>query len=254
MHSNTCTHISHHPFPPSFPTLLPPPHTHSLRVYDMRSCELRHVLKGHTAWINDVALTEGGALCATASGEPVCRVYDLARGECVRLLEGHSAEIHSVAMTRRGRFVVTGSEDGTARVWDLHAARRPPVPRHAGAVHAALATADGARVVTAGAWEGMFGDCVCVCVCVGQVCAHCCASCGIDTHGPQRLVTHQHPLVIHTLQYTHSTNKQANTHTHTQGRMVPFACGMRTLVSSLGAWSMGAQSSGWPSPTMGHWQ
>lgn len=119
-------------------------------MYDMRTCELRHVLTGHTAWINDVALTEGGALCATASGEPVSRVYDLARGECVRLLEGHAAEIHSVAMTRRGRFVVTGSEDGTARVWDLHAARRAPVPRHAGVVHATLATADGARVVTGG--------------------------------------------------------------------------------------------------------
>lgn len=118
-------------------------------MYDTRTCELRHTLTGHTAWVNDVALTEGGALCATAAGEPVSRVFDLTRGECMRVLEGHAGEVHSVAITRRGRFVVTGSEDATARVWNLHAPKRAPTPRHAGAVQAVLAAPDG-RFLTAG--------------------------------------------------------------------------------------------------------
>ena len=151
---------------PTTPLLLPTtiPSWHSLRVYDSRTCELRHTLTGHTSWVNDVALTEGGALCATAAGEPVSRVFDLTRGECVRVLEGHAAEVHSVAMTRRGRFVVTGSEDGAARVWDLHAPKRPPPARHAGAVHAVLPTPDRTRFLTAGedgtvrVWDAATGE------------------------------------------------------------------------------------------------
>src|SRR5262249_8527835 len=95
--------------------------------------------------------SDDGRLVVTASADGTARVWDVARGEAVSGALEHGATVRHAAFGRNG-LLVTARDDRTARLWDVATggAGSPP-PRHKDAVLHASFSADGRRLVTAGA-------------------------------------------------------------------------------------------------------
>ena len=84
------------------------------RVWDFDTGEERLTLRGHTARINQVAVSSDGARIATSSDDSTVRLWDSATGEEVLTLLGHSYLVSGVDFSPDGRLLATASPDGTA--------------------------------------------------------------------------------------------------------------------------------------------
>ena len=91
------------------------------RIWDLKTGELRHILEGHEAWINAVAISPDSRYVVTGPWDNTARIWDLKTGEHRHTLAGHTDLIDAVAISPDSRYVVTGSGDNTARIWDLKA-------------------------------------------------------------------------------------------------------------------------------------
>jgi WD40 repeat protein len=117
---------------------------------------LLHTLRGHTDWVEAVAVTPDGRRAVSAADDGTLRVWDLDRGEELITLRGHTDDVNAVVMTPDGRRAVSASADGTIRVWDLD--RALPVltlEGHDGPVSAVAVTPDGRRVISGGAGRAL---------------------------------------------------------------------------------------------------
>lgn len=64
---------------------------------------LIRTLKGHTGYVNAVAVTPDGRRAVSASADQTLRVWDLESGQTLRRLEGHAGRVRAVAITPDGR-------------------------------------------------------------------------------------------------------------------------------------------------------
>jgi WD40 repeat protein len=76
-------------------------------------------LKGHSASVNGVAVTQDGKRAVSASADHTLKVWDLDTGRMLRTLEGHSASVNGAAVTQDGKRTISASADNTLKVWDL---------------------------------------------------------------------------------------------------------------------------------------
>src|SRR5215213_3538039 len=64
---------------------------------------LRHVLRGHTAWIDSITWSSDGVYLASPSADKTIRIWDARSGACVQTLHGHTDEVISVAWSPDGQ-------------------------------------------------------------------------------------------------------------------------------------------------------
>ena len=88
-------------------------------MWNLESGQTVRTLKGHSDWVNGVAITPDGRRAVSASWDHTLRVWNLESGQTVRLLEGHTYWVTGVAITPDGRRAVSTSRDKTLRVWDI---------------------------------------------------------------------------------------------------------------------------------------
>ena len=67
------------------------------------------VLRGHTAPINAVILTDGEAV--TACGDRQIRVFDLDSGTCLRQMSSHEKTIATLVLSTDGRYIISAGGD-----------------------------------------------------------------------------------------------------------------------------------------------
>ena len=125
------------------------------------------VLKGHTAPVGSVAVTQDGRRIISGSFDKTIRVWDLNSGKCTAVLKGHISGVNSVAVTPDGSCVISGSFDETVRVWDLKS--RKSIRNYKGHINAVLdvsVTPDGKQVIsgsedqTVRVWDLNSGKCI----------------------------------------------------------------------------------------------
>jgi COMPASS component SWD3 len=91
----------------------------AIQVWDLDSTEVIYLLKGHTNYVIDLAITPDGKHLISSSRDKTIRIWDLASGEIVRVLSGHTHLVSSIVISPDGQYLFSGSRDKTIKVWSL---------------------------------------------------------------------------------------------------------------------------------------
>jgi len=148
-----------------------------VRIYDAQTGQFLKLLESKAEPLNNYVATmrrgawsSDGKKIAIAASDGTARIWDVESGKELYKLTGHMDEVHSAAFSPDGKKVVTASKDGTARIWDTESGKElrqmdehkhgPVVidgatgqrvnERRIHAVHHAVFSADGKKIVTAG--------------------------------------------------------------------------------------------------------
>lgn len=125
-----------------------------VRIWDVATGACRLTLRGHTGWVQDVAVSPDGSWLASASQDRTVRIWDTATGACRRTLVGHEGSVYRCAVSSDGTRILSAGADGTVRIWDVASgACRQTMRGHAGEIHAIAESPDGTWVVSAGGDE-----------------------------------------------------------------------------------------------------
>ncbi len=91
----------------------------SLIIFDAKTGQKIHILRGHTKSVMSVATSPDGRRFVSGSDDKTLKVWDWASGQELRTLHGHDSFVRSVAISPDGTWIVSGSEDKTIKIWDL---------------------------------------------------------------------------------------------------------------------------------------
>jgi WD40 repeat protein len=76
-------------------------------------------LRGHTAKINALSISQDGRLLISGSDDRTIRVWNLASGQLLQTLEAHQTSVTAVALSTDTKTLASGDQNGTIRFWDL---------------------------------------------------------------------------------------------------------------------------------------
>ncbi|KAG7561989.1 hypothetical protein FFLO_02544 [Filobasidium floriforme] len=98
-----------------------------IRIWDIKTKRIRHLLQGHQQEIYSLEFSRDGGFIVSGSGDKSARIWDMATGSCVfdlridDVVQGEvgpiDAGITSVALSPDSRLVAAGSLDTVVRVW-----------------------------------------------------------------------------------------------------------------------------------------
>ncbi len=100
-----------------------------VKIWNMHKGEILHVLKGHTTFISEVALSQYGTYAASAAANlntrqgEIC-IWDTQTGRLLhdlsRAAGGHLHGVNSIDFSPDERWLVSGSEEGTFKIWEVN--------------------------------------------------------------------------------------------------------------------------------------
>jgi WD40 repeat protein/serine/threonine protein kinase len=89
----------------------------TLRMWDVATGELRHVLPGHVGEVDAVTANRTGALVVSGCRDRTVRMWNVADGRCVRVLTGAVEAVTALAVSTDASTVVAAGFGGTGSVW-----------------------------------------------------------------------------------------------------------------------------------------
>src|SRR5262249_7606612 len=75
-------------------------------------------IKGHTNWVNAVAISPDGKLLATGSADKTIRLWEVASGQRKERIP-HVTGILCLAFAPDGKILVAGDNEGKVTFWDV---------------------------------------------------------------------------------------------------------------------------------------
>jgi WD40 repeat protein len=89
-----------------------------IRLFDLTTGSVRHVLAGHLRQVNSLAFAPDGMLLASASGDGTARLWHAGQGRELTAFKAHAGSVNSIGFSQDGRTVATGGVDRKLMLWD----------------------------------------------------------------------------------------------------------------------------------------
>lgn len=97
----------------------------TIGLWDVRTGELRQVLKRHYAPLTCIAFSPDGKTLVSASRDSEIVLWDMPTGQRrLSITTQHTESVYSVAFSPDGNTLASGSFDQTLRLWDPHTGKR----------------------------------------------------------------------------------------------------------------------------------
>ncbi|RZC61342.1 hypothetical protein C5167_023095 [Papaver somniferum] len=115
-HSNwvSCVRFSPNTFQP---TIVSASWDKTVKVWNLSNCKLRNTLAGHGGYVNTVAVSPDGSLCASGGKDGVTLLWDLAEGKKLYSLDAGGI-IHALCFSPNRYWLCAATEEGV-KIWDL---------------------------------------------------------------------------------------------------------------------------------------
>ena len=91
----------------------------TIKVWNLRTGKLLHILLGHREAVQAVAFSRDGKLLASGSWDKTIKLWNLETGELIRTFSGHLDDIKAIAISSDGQTLASGSWDKTIKLWNL---------------------------------------------------------------------------------------------------------------------------------------
>lgn len=119
-----------------------------VRLWDVRSKELRHTIPAHREWAFDLFFAPDGSLLS-GGGDDQIRVIDPAKGIVSGMYADHAADLHGVVVTPNGEWLVSGGDDARVLVRSLKTGEVKSIGKHEAQVTAIAVSPDGRYAASA---------------------------------------------------------------------------------------------------------
>ncbi|MEO5804180.1 MAG: WD40 repeat domain-containing protein [Verrucomicrobiota bacterium] len=91
----------------------------AVRLWNVKTGELRQTLPAHGNWAFSIAWFPDGTRLATAGGDNFIQIFSLTNLPVpLRTLAAHSNDVHAVALTTDGGKIISAGDDRSIRTWD----------------------------------------------------------------------------------------------------------------------------------------
>src|SRR6478672_13551531 len=78
----------------------------AVNPHSWQNVQLLRTLRGHTDWVNCVAISPDGQTLVSGSRDNTIKIWNLASGKVLATLRGHSEAIYSLAISPDGQTLV----------------------------------------------------------------------------------------------------------------------------------------------------
>ncbi|KAL3529205.1 hypothetical protein ACH5RR_008527 [Cinchona calisaya] len=99
------------------PTIVSGSWDRTVKIWSLSNCKNRATLAGHTGYVNTVAVSPDGSLCASGGKDGVILLWDLAEGKKLYNLDAGSI-IHSLCFSPN-RYWLCAATESSIKIWDL---------------------------------------------------------------------------------------------------------------------------------------
>lgn len=99
------------------PTIVSASWDRTVKVWNLTNCKLRATLAGHGGYVNTVAVSPDGSLCASGGKDGVILLWDLAEGKRLYSLDA-GAIIHALCFSPN-RYWLCAATEQSIKIWDL---------------------------------------------------------------------------------------------------------------------------------------
>eukprot|EP01121_Diplochlamys_sp_Union-15-3_P020895 TRINITY_DN82_c0_g1_i4.p1 TRINITY_DN82_c0_g1~~TRINITY_DN82_c0_g1_i4.p1 ORF type:complete len:318 (-),score=55.18 TRINITY_DN82_c0_g1_i4:60-1013(-) len=89
----------------------------SVKVWNLTNCKIKNNLTGHTGYVNAVAVSPDGSLCASGGKDGTAMLWDLNEGKHLYSLEG--GDIINTLVFSPNKYWLCAGTDSSIKIWDL---------------------------------------------------------------------------------------------------------------------------------------
>lgn len=124
--------------------------SHSIKLWNLKTGQLKQTLKGHKGWINELRYSPDGITLASASSDKSIKLWDLKTGHLKQTLKGHEKAINTLDYHPDGAVIVSASDDRTLKLWDAKTTQlKQTLKGHKGKVLAVRYSPNGLHIASA---------------------------------------------------------------------------------------------------------
>ncbi len=122
----------------------------NVRIWDVKTGKLVHVLKGHTNEVESALFSPDGRHVVSCSWDHTVKIWDIETGSVIHTLTGHNDWVMSASYSPDGRYIVSASFDKTIKIWDAESGKEVRTFKgHSEAVRHASFSPDGKHILSA---------------------------------------------------------------------------------------------------------
>ncbi|KAK2198255.1 bifunctional WD40 repeat/G-protein beta WD-40 repeat/WD40-YVTN repeat-like-containing domain superfamily/WD40 repeat [Babesia duncani] len=88
-----------------------------VKVWDLRTCQLKNTLKGHEGAVYSISISPDGSLCASGGKDGIARLWDMKEGNSLDMLDAGSP-INALCFSPCNYWLCAAT-DRVIKIWDL---------------------------------------------------------------------------------------------------------------------------------------